>query len=103
MASALEKNWAGALSGLVVTPYGHGEACQYIEVIEAAHPIPDARGEQAAARILELVSNRSAADLVICLLSGGGSALLSLPAPGIALADKQDITRQLLHSGAAIA
>jgi len=103
MASALEKNWAGELSGLVVTPYGHSEPCQYIEVVEAAHPIPDAQGEQAAGRILELVSNRSAADLVICLLSGGGSALLSLPAPGITLADKQSINEQLLHCGATIA
>lgn len=103
MASALEQHWAGALSGLVITPYGHGEPCQHIEVIEAAHPIPDAQGEKAAARILALVSNLSAEDLVICLLSGGGSALLSLPAPGITLADKQDINRQLLQSGAAIA
>ncbi len=103
MASALEKNWAGALSGLVVTPYGHGEPCQHIEVVEASHPIPDAQGEQAATRILELVSDLSDEDLVICLLSGGGSALLSLPAPGITLADKQDINRQLLHCGAAIA
>lgn len=103
MASALEKNWAGALSGLVVTPYGHSEACQHIKVVEAAHPVPDVRGEQAATRILELVSDLSADDLVICLLSGGGSALLSLPAPGITLADKQDINLQLLHCGAAIA
>ena len=103
MASALEKNWAGELSGLVVTPYGHSEPCQYIEVVEAAHPIPDAQGEQAAARILALVSNRSAADLVVCLLSGGGSALLSLPAPGITLADKQSVIEQLLHCGATIA
>jgi glycerate 2-kinase len=103
MASALEKNWAGELSGLVVTPYGHSEPCQYIEAIEAAHPIPDAAGQQAAARILKLVSNRSTADLLICLLSGGGSALLSLPAPGITLADKQSINEQLLHCGATIA
>ncbi len=103
MASALEKNWTGALSGLVVTPYGHGEPCQYIEVVEASHPVPDAQGEKAATRILELVSDLRAEDLVICLLSGGGSALLSLPAPGITLADKQDINRQLLHCGATIA
>jgi len=103
MASAMEKNWTGALSGLVVTPYGHSEPCQHIEVLEAAHPIPDTQGEQAATRILELVSNLSATDLVICLLSGGGSALLSLPAPGITLADKRDINQQLLQSGATIA
>jgi glycerate 2-kinase len=103
MASALEKHWAGDLSGLVVTTYGHAEPCQYIEVVEAAHPIPDAQGEHAALRILERVSDLNAEDLVICLLSGGGSALLSLPAPGITLADKQSINAQLLHCGAAIA
>ena len=103
MASALEKNWAGELSGLVVTPYGHSEPCKHIEVVEASHPIPDMQGEQAATRIMELVSDLSSEDLVLCLLSGGGSALLSLPAPGMTLADKQDITQQLLQSGAAIA
>lgn len=103
MASVLEKNWAGELSGLVVTPYGHGEPCKHIEVVEASHPIPDVQGEQAATRILELVSDLSSEDLVLCLLSGGGSALLSLPAPGITLADKRDINQQLLRSGATIA
>ncbi len=103
MASALEKHWTGELSGLVITPYRHSEPCQRIEVIEAAHPVPDVQGEYAAARILQLVSGLSADDVVICLLSGGGSALLSLPAPGITLADKQAITQQLLRCGASIA
>ncbi len=103
MASALEENWTGELSGMVITPYGHSEPCQRIEVVEAAHPVPDTHGENAAARILQLVSGLSNADdLVICLLSGGGSALLSLPAPGITLADKQAITQQLLRCGANI-
>ncbi len=103
MASALEKNWLGELSGLVVAPYSHGEPCQHIEVLQAAHPVPDTQGEQAATRILELVANLSVTDLVICLLSGGGSALLSLPAPGVTLADKRDINQQLLRCGATIA
>ncbi len=103
MASALEKNWAGPLSGLVVTPDGHGVPCRHIEVVAAAHPVPDARGEHAATRILDSVSNLSASDVVMCLLSGGGSALLALPAPGITLADKQGVVRQLLRCGATIA
>lgn len=102
MASALEQHWAGELSGLVVTPYGHALPCQRIEVVEAAHPVPDARGTEAVQRILARVSDLGPDDLVICLLSGGGSALLSLPAPGIALAEKQSITKALLHCGAAI-
>jgi hydroxypyruvate reductase len=102
MATALEQHWAGELSGLVVTPYGHALPCQRIEVVEAAHPVPDARGTEAVQRILARVSDLGADDLVICLLSGGGSALLSLPAPGIALAEKQFITKALLRCGAAI-
>jgi glycerate 2-kinase len=102
MASALEQHWCGELSGLVVTPYGHALPCHGIEVVEAAHPIPDERGVQAVQRILRLVKDLNPADLVICLLSGGGSALLSLPAPGITLAEKQAISRHLLHCGAAI-
>jgi glycerate 2-kinase len=102
MASALEQHWAGELSGLVVTPYGHALPCQRIEVVEAAHPLPDAQGVLAVQRMLARVSNLRADDLVICLLSGGGSALLSLPAPGITLADKQFITKALLRCGAAI-
>ncbi len=102
MASALEQHWSGDLSGLVVTRYGHSEPCKHIEVVEASHPVPDDEGEKVARRILELISDLDKDDLVICLLSGGGSSLLSLPAPGISLADKQHINRQLLKSGAAI-
>jgi len=102
MASALEQHWDGELSGLVVTPYGHAAPCERIEVVEAAHPIPDGHGTAAAHRILALVGGLQADDRVVCLLSGGGSALLSLPAPGITLADKQAINRQLLRCGAAI-
>ncbi len=103
MAKAVEDHWPGALSGLVVTRYGHGIACRRIEVVEAAHPVPDAAGEAAARRILELVQGLSRDDLVLCLISGGASALLALPAPGITLADQQALTRALLRSGATIA
>jgi hydroxypyruvate reductase len=103
MARAVERQWRGALSGLVVTRYGHGVPCRRIEVVEAAHPVPDAAGLAAAARILEMVSGLTAGDLVLCLLSGGGSALLSLPAPGLKLADKQAATARLIASGATIA
>src|SRR5262249_10978027 len=73
-----------------------------IEVVEAAHPVPDAAGRQAAQRIADLTRGLTADDLVLCLISGGGSALLSLPAPGLTLEDKQAINKALLHSGAAI-
>lgn len=102
MATALEADWQGDLSGLVVTRYEHGEPCERIEVVEASHPVPDDEGEKVARRTLELVSNLAADDLVICLISGGGSSLLSLPASGITLADKQQVNHQLLKSGAAI-
>ncbi len=102
MARAVEEHWTGALSGLVVTRDGHGVPCRTIEVIEAAHPVPDSRGRAAAGRILEAVTGLSPDDLVLCLISGGGSALLTLPASGIALEDKQAINRALLRSGAAI-
>lgn len=102
MARAVEDHWPGPLTGLVVTRYGHGMPCRRIEVIEAAHPVPDAAGQNAAKRILSLVKGLSADDLVICLLSGGASALLALPAPGITLEDKQTVTRELLRSGATI-
>jgi glycerate 2-kinase len=103
MARAVEDHWAGPLTGLVVTRYGHGVPCRRIEVIEAAHPVPDAAGQNAAKRILAMVKGLSADDLVICLLSGGASSLLALPAPGITLEDKQMVTRELLRSGATIA
>jgi glycerate 2-kinase len=103
MARAVEDHWRGPLAGLVVTRYGHGVPCERIEVVEAAHPVPDAAGQQAAARILELVRGLSADDLVLCLISGGGSALLALPAPGLTLDDKRAVNRALLKSGANIA
>ena len=102
MAAAVEANWSGPLTGLVVTRYGHSVPCRHIEVIEAAHPVPDAAGYTAARRIVDLVGGLTADDLVLCLLSGGGSALLVLPAPGIALEDKQAINRALLRCGAPI-
>jgi hydroxypyruvate reductase len=103
MAQAVEQTWGGPLSGLVVTRYGQAVPCSWVEVVQAAHPVPDAAGERAARRILELVSGLSADDLVLALISGGGSALLALPAPGITLADKQAINTALLRSGASIA
>ncbi len=102
MARALEDNWPGPLSGLVVTRYGYAVPCRRIEIVEAAHPVPDAAGTAAAARVLALAGGLSAVDLVICLISGGGSALLALPAQGMTLADKQAINRALLASGASI-
>lgn len=102
MAHAVETHWGGSLSGLVVTRYGHSVPLTRIEVVEAGHPFPDDAGQQAAKRIVERVSVLSEDDLVLGLFSGGGSALLSLPAPGITLADKLAATRALLRSGAAI-
>jgi hydroxypyruvate reductase len=102
MAQAVEAHWPGPLEGLVVTRYGHGASCRHIEVVEAAHPVPDAAGRAAAARMLAMVRGLTADDLVLCLMSGGASALLALPAPGLALEDKQAINRALLRSGAAI-
>jgi len=107
MAAAVNTLWPqdAPLSGLVVTRYGHvppGAAGGCIEVIEAAHPVPDAAGRRAAERIVELARGLGADDLVLCLISGGGSALLALPAEGLTLEDKQAINQALLHSGAAI-
>ena len=104
MAQAVEAHWPNdkPLSGLVVTRYGHGAPTDRIEVVEASHPVPDAAGEQAASRILAMVQGLGPDDLVICLISGGGSALLAAPAPGITLDDKRAINRALLKSGAAI-
>lgn len=90
------------LTGLVVTRYQHGLDCERIEVIEASHPIPDEAGERAAHQILEAVQNLSVDDLVICLISGGGSALLTIPADGLTLKEKKSINKQLLQSGASI-
>ncbi|WP_068830702.1 glycerate kinase type-2 family protein [Pseudomonas sp. BMS12] len=102
MAAVIEREWQGEVSGLVVTRYEHGAECSRIEVVEAAHPVPDDAGERVARRVLELVSNLSEDDRVIFLLSGGGSSLLALPAEGISLADKQAINKALLKSGATI-
>ncbi|HVC53167.1 MAG TPA: glycerate kinase [Stellaceae bacterium] len=102
MARAFETQWQGELSGLVVTRRGHAVACERIAIVEASHPVPDAAGEDAARRILALAGGLGAGDQLICLISGGGSALLALPAPGLTLADKQAVTRALLRSGAAI-
>lgn len=102
MARVLESHWKGALEGVVVTRYGHRVPCEHIDVVEASHPVPDAAGEQAARRILDTVSGLTENDLVICLISGGGSALLALPAEGVTLADKQNLNRALLSSGATI-
>ncbi len=102
MAQALEQHWTGALKGVVVTRYGHKVPTRFIEVLEAAHPVPDEAGQRASQRILEAVQGLTADDLVICLISGGGSALLAAPAPGLTLADKQTMNRSLLRSGATI-
>ena len=103
MARVVEANWDGPLSGLVVTRYGHSVPCQKIEIVEAAHPVPDPAGVNAARRILRKVRGLTADDVVICLISGGGSALLSLPAAGLTLDDKQAVNRELLRCGATIA
>ncbi len=103
MAAAVEREWHGPLSGLVVTRYGHGLPCRRLDVVEAAHPVPDAAGRAAAGRILDLAGGLGADDLLICLISGGGSALLALPAPGVTLEDKQAVNKALLRSGATIA
>lgn len=103
MARAFEDAWEGEISGgLVVTRYGYEVPCRRIEIAAAAHPVPDQAGMTAAARMLELVQGLQPEDLVVCLISGGGSALLPLPLPGITLADKQEVSRQLLKSGATI-
>ena len=103
MAEAVEHAWQGELSGLVVTRYGHGAPTRHIEVIEAGHPVPDAAGEEAARRMLALAGGLGPDDLVLCLVSGGGSALLSLPAPGIGVDEKRALNRELLRCGAPIA
>jgi glycerate 2-kinase len=109
MAQTLDALWPAQapISGLVVTRYGHVPTAYKnkpgrIEVVEAAHPVPDAAGQAAAARIQKLTHGLTQNDLVLCLISGGGSALLSMPAAGLSLADKQTIHQALLHSGAAI-
>ncbi|MCZ4328731.1 glycerate kinase [Castellaniella denitrificans] len=102
MAQAFERHWPGPIEGLVVTRYGYAVPCERIEIVEAAHPVPDEAGETAARRLFEQVSGLTADDLVICLISGGGSSLLPVPGAGVTLADKQAINRALLKSGATI-
>ena len=102
MARAVEDNWPGPLSGVVVTRYGYAVPCNHIEVLEAAHPVPDAAGLLGAQRVLEAVRGLGADDLVLCLISGGGSALLPLPVAGLTLEQKQNVNRALLKSGATI-
>lgn len=102
MARVVEQHWQGELSGLVVTRYGYAVPCERIEIVEAAHPVPDAAGELAARRMLELAEKVGAGDMVLCLISGGGSALLPLPLDGLTLEDKQAVNRALLKSGASI-
>ena len=102
MARCVETHWAGELSGFVVTRYGYAVPCERIEIAESAHPVPDAAGMQAAQRMLDTVKDLRADDLVLCLISGGGSALLPLPAAGLTLELKQHVNRMLLASGASI-
>jgi len=102
MGQAFEAAWDGPLSGLIVTRYGYGAHCKRIEVVEAAHPVPDAAGEAAARRLVEAVTGLTADDLVVALISGGGSALLAAPGPGMDLTDEQGVNAALLASGAPI-
>lgn len=103
MALAVEKAWQGRpLQGLVVTRYGYGAPCRQIEIVEAAHPVPDAAGLAAAQRMLQRVSGLTPDDFVLSLVSGGASALLPLPLPGLTLDHKQQLNRELLRSGASI-
>ena len=102
MARAFETAWSGPLEGLVLTRYGHAVPCDQVEIVEASHPIPDHAGEEAARRILALARGLGPDDQLVFLASGGGSALLSVPAPGLTLDDKQAVTRALLRSGATI-
>ena len=102
MARALEEHWPGPLEGLVVTRYGYEVPCERIEIVQAAHPVPDEAGIEASRRIAEKVTGLTEDDLVIALISGGGSSLLVAPAPGLALADKRAVNAALLASGATI-
>ena len=102
MARALEDHWPGPLEGIVVTRYGYEVPCERIEIVQAAHPVPDDAGRIASQRVAAKVGGLTADDLVIALISGGGSSLLVAPAPGLALADKQAVNTALLASGATI-
>ncbi len=102
MARVVEDHWRGPVSGLVVTRYGYAVACERIDIVEASHPVPDAAGLAAAQRMLQVVQGLQADDLVLCLISGGGSSLLPLPLDGLTLEHKQAVNRALLKSGASI-
>src|SRR5690606_15733804 len=102
MAAAFEAAWDGPLEGVVVTRYGQGAPCRRIEILEAAHPVPDAAGLAASARLFEAVRDLTQDDLVVALVSGGGSALLPSPPPGMTLADEIAVNEALLASGAPI-
>ena len=102
MARVFEAHWPARFEGFAVTRYGHGVPCREIEIVEAGHPVPDEAAVAAADRALALAAGLGADDLLLCLASGGGSALLAKPAPGIGLARKQQLTRSLLACGAAI-
>ncbi|HSD61469.1 MAG TPA: glycerate-2-kinase family protein, partial [Burkholderiales bacterium] len=104
MAAAVERHWpkGATLEGLVITRYGHGLPTRRIRVVEAGHPVPDEQGEAAAAEILERASTLGRDDLLLALVSGGGSSLLSLPVDGVPMADLKSVTRELLASGAPI-
>jgi hydroxypyruvate reductase len=102
MAQALERHWPGPLEGLVVTRYGYEVPCERIEIAQAAHPVPDEAGLLASRRLADLVTGLTEDDLVIALISGGGSSLLVAPAPGLTLADKRAVNSALLASGATI-
>jgi glycerate 2-kinase len=102
MARAVEDHWQGRLEGLVITRYGYNVPCATVEIVEAAHPVPDAAGMAAARRMLDLVADLTEDDFVLCLISGGGSALLPLPLGDITLADKKEVNAALLRSGATI-
>lgn len=102
MARAFEDAWGSPVEGLVVTRYGHSVPTRHVTIVEAAHPVPDEAGLKATRDIVDLAQSAGPDDLVVVLISGGASSLLTMPAHGISLADKQDITRQLLRSGAPI-
>ncbi len=102
MARVFEEHWDGPLEGLVVTRYGHGARTKHVRIVEAAHPVPDAAGAQGAADMLRAVQGLTADDLVVALVSGGASALLSLAADGITAEEKRAVNRALLASGAPI-
>ena len=102
MAVAVEQNFSGKLEGIAVTRYQHGLPTRHIQVIEAGHPVPDEAGENAARKILEEAKKLEEGDLLLVLISGGGSSLLSLPAPGVTMAQMKALTGELLRSGAEI-